>query len=78
MVSTLAKFESSGYLPVGTPKNPVYAAPVDNEEAFNHRIVDTCHDYPKLRGTFERMWKSMIIDVEACIEFHGGHFEHLL
>jgi hypothetical protein len=42
MASTLARFESSGFLPVGTPKALVYAAPVDNEEALHHRIVDAC------------------------------------
>jgi hypothetical protein len=31
IASTLAGFESSGFLPVGTPKALVYAAPVDNE-----------------------------------------------
>jgi hypothetical protein len=30
MVSTLVRFESSGFVPVGTPKTLVYAAPVDN------------------------------------------------
>jgi hypothetical protein len=33
MASTLARFGSSGFVPVGTAKNP-YAAPVDNEEAL--------------------------------------------
>jgi hypothetical protein len=32
--STLARFESSGFLPVGDIKILVYAAPVDNEEAL--------------------------------------------
>jgi hypothetical protein len=42
MASTLARFESSGFLRVGTPKSLVYAAPVDNEEALQRRIVDAC------------------------------------
>jgi hypothetical protein len=42
MASTLARFESSGFLPVGTLKTLVYAAPVDNEEALHHCIVDAC------------------------------------
>jgi hypothetical protein len=29
MASTPARFESSRFLPVGTPEIPVYAAPVD-------------------------------------------------
>jgi hypothetical protein len=40
MTSKLARYESSGFLPVGTPKTLVYAVPVDNEEALHHRIVD--------------------------------------
>jgi hypothetical protein len=32
MASMLARFESSGFLPLGTPKTPFYAAPVDNED----------------------------------------------
>jgi hypothetical protein len=42
MAFTLARFELSGFLPVGTPKSLVYAAPVDNEEALHHRIVGAC------------------------------------
>jgi hypothetical protein len=61
----------------GTSKTLVYTAPVNNGEALHHRIVDasqTTHNYPDI---FERMRRSMI-RVEACIESHGGHFEHLL
>jgi hypothetical protein len=42
MASTLNGFQSSGFTPVGTPKTPVYAAPVNNEEALHHRAVDVC------------------------------------
>jgi hypothetical protein len=56
----------------------VYAAPVDNEEAFHHRIVDACHSIRNYPGFFERMRQSMMRRVEACIESHGGHFEHIL
>jgi hypothetical protein len=34
-----AKFQSSGFLPVGTL---VYAGPVGNEETLDHCIVDAC------------------------------------
>jgi hypothetical protein len=51
----------------------VYAAPVDNEEA--HRIVDACQTTCNYPGIFARMWRPMRY-VEACIESHGGHFEH--
>jgi hypothetical protein len=42
MASTLTRFESSGFLRVGAPKALVCAAPVYNEEALQHRIVDAC------------------------------------
>jgi hypothetical protein len=78
MASTLARLQSSGFLPVRTPKTLVYAAPVDNEDALNRRISDACqtiHNYP---GIFERMQRCMIRRVKACIESHRGHCEHLL
>jgi hypothetical protein len=56
----------------------VYAAPVDNEEALHHHIVDACqtiHNYP---GTSERIWWSIMRRVEAKIESHLEHFERLL
>jgi hypothetical protein len=46
MASTLhTRFKSSGFLPVEKPKILVNAAPVDNEEAFHHRIVGVCQTY---------------------------------
>jgi hypothetical protein len=33
---------STHSIPVGTHKFPVYAAPIYNEEALHHRIVDAC------------------------------------
>jgi hypothetical protein len=60
MASTIAGFESSGFLPVGTPKTLVYAAPVDNEEALHHRTVDACQTIRNCPGIFERMLRSMI------------------
>jgi hypothetical protein len=59
-------------------KTLVYAAPVDNEGALHHHSVDafqTIRNYPDI---FERMRRSMMRRVEAFIESHGGHFEHLL
>jgi hypothetical protein len=49
MASTSARFEFSGFLPVGATKNP-RAASVDNEEAFHHRIANAC----QLISNFER------------------------
>jgi hypothetical protein len=57
-------------------KLPVYAAPVDNEVA--HRIAEACQTIRNCSGIFARMRRSMMRRVEACIESHGGHFEHLL
>jgi hypothetical protein len=56
----------------------VYAAPVDNEWALHHRTVDVCQTIRNYPGIFERMRRSLMRRVEACIESHGGHFEHLL
>jgi hypothetical protein len=62
----------------GHLKTLVYAAPVDNEEALHHRIVDACHTLQTYPSIFEQMWWSMMRHVQACIESHGEHFEHLL
>jgi hypothetical protein len=70
MASTLARFESYGLLPVGTPKTLVHAAPVDNEEAL-HRIVGACQTIRSYPSIFERMRQSTMRRVEACVEFHG-------
>jgi hypothetical protein len=57
---------------------PVYAAPVDNEEALHHRIVDACQTIGIYRGIFERMRRSMMGRVEVYNESHGGHSKHSL
>jgi hypothetical protein len=46
----------------------VYAAPVGNEEAFHHRIVNACQTILNHSGIFERMRRSMMRRVEACTE----------
>jgi hypothetical protein len=76
MASTLAWLQSFGCLPVGTGKILVYAAPVDNEQAL-HSTVDACQTIRIYPGIFERMRRSMMRRVEACIKSHGGHSEHL-
>jgi hypothetical protein len=78
MASTLARFQSSGFLPVGTPKTLVYAPPLDNEDALYYCSVDACQIIRNYPGIFERISRSMMRRVEACIESRGGHFEHLL
>jgi hypothetical protein len=62
----------------GHIKTLVHAAPVDNEEALHHRTVDACQTIRNYPGIFERMRRSAMRRVEACIECHGGQFEHLL
>jgi hypothetical protein len=59
-------------------KTLVCAAPVDNEKALHRHNVDDCQTIRKYRGILEQMLQSMMRRVEACIESHGGHFEHLL
>jgi hypothetical protein len=56
----------------------VYAAPVDEEEAVRLRTVDACQTIRNCPGVFEWMLRSMMRRVEARIESHGSHFEHLL
>jgi hypothetical protein len=52
-------------------------APVDNDEALDHRIVDACQTIRNYPGIFARMRRSLMRRVEARIESHEGHFEHL-
>jgi hypothetical protein len=59
MASTLTRFESSRFLPVGTRKTLVYAARVGNEEAPHHRTVDVCQTIRNYPGIFEWMRRSM-------------------
>jgi hypothetical protein len=61
----------------GHLKSLVYAAPVDNEEALQRRVVDTCQTIRNYPDNFERMRRSMMRRVEECFDSHGGHFEHL-
>jgi hypothetical protein len=61
---------------VGRLTTLVYAAPAENEEA--HRTVDACQTIRNCSGIFEWVRRSMMRRVEACIESHGGHSEHLL
>jgi hypothetical protein len=60
------------------PLDFVYAAPVDNEEALHRRTVDACQTIRNCPGIFERIQRPVMRRVEAGIESHGGHFEHLL
>jgi hypothetical protein len=67
IASTLARLESSGFLPLGTPENRVYAAPIDNEETLQHRIADACLTIRNYPGIFEQIRLSVMGLVEVCI-----------
>jgi hypothetical protein len=67
-----------GFHVFGHLKALVYVAPVDNEKALHHRNVDACQTIPNYPGIFERMRRSILRRVEACMESHGGNFEYLL
>jgi hypothetical protein len=54
-------------------KTIVYAAPVDSKQALQHRTVDGCQTI----RNFQWMRCYIMRCVEAFIESHGGHFEHL-
>jgi hypothetical protein len=76
MASSLISFESSAFLPVGTPKTLVYAAAYDNEEAFHRRIVDACQAIPHYRGIFKRMCRSTMRRVLNLMEdILSTHYE---
>jgi hypothetical protein len=78
MASTLTRFESSDVYLWGRLNTLVHAAPVDNEDALYHRTVDAHQPIRNYPDVFEQMRPSMMRRGEACIESHGGHFEHLL
>jgi hypothetical protein len=73
MASTLARFESSGCLPVEASTNSYAAAPVDKKDTFQHRIVDAWQASRNYPGIFEPMWRPILRRVEVCIQSHGGH-----
>jgi hypothetical protein len=77
MFSTIAVMTDGYFCPWRHLKTLVYGAPVNSGEALHHRIVDACQTVRNYPGIFERMRWSMIRRVEACIESHGGHLEHL-
>jgi hypothetical protein len=63
MASKLARFQSSGFLLIDTPKF-VYAAHVDNEDSLHQRIVDVCQIIHKRPGNYEQMrWSLMMLVV---------------
>jgi hypothetical protein len=70
MAFTLVKSESYGCLPEGTSKIRCVCSSLGNEEPLHRRNVEACqtiHNYP---GILERMLRSVMRRVEACIESH--------
>jgi hypothetical protein len=57
---------------------PTYAAPVDNQEALHHCIVDACQTIRNYPGILERMRPSMMKCAKTCIESRRGYFEQIL
>jgi hypothetical protein len=43
-----------------------------------HCTLDACQTIRNYPGIFERMRRSMMRRIEACIESDGVHFEHLM
>jgi hypothetical protein len=61
----LSDFNPLDFYLWGHVKTLVYSDPVDNEEAFQHCIVDACHIIRSCPGIFEQMLRSMMKRVEA-------------
>jgi hypothetical protein len=60
----------------GHLKPVVYAAPVAQEEALHHRIVDTCHTIRNYPGIIQWMRRPIMRRVEGWIDSYEEHFEH--
>jgi hypothetical protein len=43
-----------------------------------HFALRICITIRKCPGVFDQVWQSMVKRAEACIESHGGYFEHSL
>jgi hypothetical protein len=67
MASTLARFQSSGFLPVGTPKIPCLRSFCRQEEALHHSIVDARQSISNNRGFFGRMQQFLMRGIEALL-----------
>jgi hypothetical protein len=78
VASMHARFESSGFLPVGTSKILVYTAPVDNKEVLHNCSVNAWQSIGNYPGIFGLIRRFMMRRVEACSQSHGGYFEPLL
>jgi hypothetical protein len=66
MASTLARLESSRFLPVGMPKALGYATAVNNQEALHYFIVEACQTICNTLSISEQMQWPMMKCVKAC------------
>jgi hypothetical protein len=70
MASTLVRDESSGFLPVGTRKNPCVCSSCRHLKGTSISHCGCPPDYPQLP---RHLWTDAAVH-EACIESHGGHW----
>jgi hypothetical protein len=78
MTSTLADLNPLDFYLWRYLQSLMYSAPADNKEALHHRVMVACQTNSNYPAIYEWMQRSMTRRVEACIEYHGGRFEHLL
>jgi hypothetical protein len=78
MASTLARFESSDFLPVETSKTPLLIQLLLTTRGTSPSHCGYLSGCPQLPGISERMRRSKMRRVGTCTEPHGGHFEHIL
>lgn len=62
----------------GHLKTLVYATEVQSREDLWRRVCDACEQIKRNPRILERVRESMLRRVQACLEAHGGHFEHFL
>jgi hypothetical protein len=59
----------------GLFKALVYSALVLNVNKLHMTIVNCCQTIRNYPGIFERIRQSLIRRAQACVKYHGGHFE---
>jgi hypothetical protein len=74
MASTLARFEPSGFLLVGTPKNPCACSSCWQWRGTSPSHCGCLSDYLQLPRHLWTDIASTMRHVEACTESQGGHF----
>ncbi|KAJ8961499.1 hypothetical protein NQ318_014748 [Aromia moschata] len=62
----------------GHTKSLVYSSSVNSEEELRLRIVEAFNAIRNIPDVFTRIRFNFIRRLRACVEAHGGQFEHLL